>query len=85
MPTSRLEHLSKQSFERNNTMIGLKKALFALGIGIGLSAAVGATEIPDCQTCEAWNQDCQYGDTAACKAYNDARCHILYLPGTCSM
>jgi hypothetical protein len=65
-------------------MFSFKKALFALSIGIGLSAGANAIEIPDCQTCEAWMQDCLAGDQATCDAYNKARCNIRYLPGTCS-
>ncbi len=63
-------------------MISFKKAIFALGLGLGLSAGVSAWAAPDCVTCEYMRLDCEAGSASACTTYNRL-CH--YPPGSCSI
>jgi hypothetical protein len=66
-------------------MISFKKAIFILGVGIGLSAAVNAWAYPACSTCEGWRLDCQDGNATACANYNQFRCYNYYSPGSCEV
>jgi hypothetical protein len=66
-------------------MISLKKALLALGIGIGLSSAAYAWVPPDCETCQTYLADCQAGDRASCDLYNNGRCGINFPANVCEM
>jgi hypothetical protein len=66
-------------------MISFKKALFALGIGIGMAGAAQAWVPPDCFTCQTYLADCEAGDRAACDLYNKGRCGINYPTNYCEM
>jgi hypothetical protein len=66
-------------------MISFKKALLALGIGIGMAGAAQAWVLPDCETCQVYLEDCQNGDRAACDLYNNGRCGINYPTNYCPM
>jgi hypothetical protein len=66
-------------------MISLKKALLALGIGIGLSAAtmsVGAA--PGCSSCKYMGEQCVAGDANQCKNFSRLGCYWYGDPGTVS-
>lgn len=66
-------------------MISFKKALLALGIGIGMAGAAQAWVPPDCVTCQTYLADCWDGDRAACDLYNNGRCGINYPTNYCEM
>jgi hypothetical protein len=66
-------------------MISFKKALLALGIGIGMAGAAQAWVLPDCETFQVYLEDCQNGDRAACDLYNNGRCGINYPTNYCPM
>lgn len=65
-------------------MISLKKAIFALAAGIGLSASLNAWARPDCETCEYTRIDCEAGIPQSCDTYNRL-CKTYYPPGSCSI
>jgi hypothetical protein len=65
-------------------MITLKKAIFALGLGIGMAAGVNAWAAPNCETCESFRLDCAAGDANASYQYNRLRCYY-YAPGSCEV
>jgi len=65
-------------------MISFKKAVFALGLGIGLSTAVTAWALPGCDSCKYMGEQCEAGDQTACNSFNRLQCARFGDPGTIS-
>ncbi len=65
-------------------MISFKKAVFALGLGIGLSAAVNAWALPGCDACQYMGEQCVAGDQTACSSFNRLSCARFGDPGAIS-
>jgi len=68
-------------------MISIKKAIFALGLGIGLSASLNAWAMPGCLACESFANKCLAGDQAACDSFHRLSCLWFGPPGefTCEV
>jgi hypothetical protein len=65
-------------------MISFKKALFALGLGLGLSAGMNAWALPGCSSCEYMGNQCVAGDATACYNFDRLYCNRYGEPGAIS-
>jgi hypothetical protein len=65
-------------------MISFKKALLALGIGIGMSAAMSVGAAPGCSSCKSMGEQCVAGDQSACYHFNQLGCGRYGEPGEVS-
>lgn len=62
-------------------MISLKKAVFALGLGIGLAASMNAWAYPGCVPCKVYGERCLAGDNSYCRIFSGQGCMVFGLPG----
>ena len=68
-------------------MISFKKAVFALGLGIGLSTAMTAWVLPGCDSCRGMDEQCMADDQTACDTFDRLHCARFGAPGaiTCDV
>lgn len=59
-------------------MISMKKGMYALLLGIGLSASVSTWAFGGCDFCRSAYQACQAGDQASCNRYEWQKCDAYY-------
>jgi hypothetical protein len=55
-------------------VISFKKAIFALGLGIGMAAAMNSWAAPGCLSCLNMSQQCEAGDQNACHYFEQLGC-----------
>lgn len=65
-------------------MISLKKAILALGIGIGVSTAMTGWAAPGCNSCQSMGEQCAAGDLNACNNFDRLGCARYGIPGDIS-
>jgi len=65
-------------------MISFKKAVFALGLGIGLSAAMNAWALPGCTSCRSMGIQCAAGNQTYCNSFDRYGCAMYGEPGEIS-
>jgi hypothetical protein len=67
-------------------MFSFKKAVFALGLGIGLSFAMNVGAAPGCLSCQNMGNLCDAGDEDACYHFEALGCARYGQPGgiTCA-
>jgi hypothetical protein len=63
-------------------MISFKKAIFALGLGIGMAAGVNSWAAPGCSSCQYMGNLCAAGDQGACANFDRLGCRYYGDPGT---
>ena len=65
-------------------MISFKKAVLALGIGIGMSAAMTSWAAPGCEACLGMAQQCEAGNQTSCANFDRLGCARFGVPGAIS-
>lgn len=65
-------------------MISFKKALFALSLGIGLSASLSVGAAPGCTNCRAMGIQCLAGNQTYCDSFERYGCGRYGEPGEIS-
>lgn len=55
-------------------MISLRKCLFSLCFGIGISVSLSAWALPGCSACLSMGNACVAGDQRACMTYGNDDC-----------
>ncbi len=65
-------------------MIGFKKAVFALGLDLGMAASMNSWAAPGCDTCQWWGDECMAGDQGKCDDFYRLGCTWYGRPGQIS-